>query len=873
MLQDELETDRRHTLSALAMKGLASLKESSSVRSDSRCSPPVSDDGGLEEKAAGLQEKADHQASVRVQALRSADQSSSSSIGGGQSEWFDGRPDVVGHHRSTSHMLGLPVLAEVTEDSYGRPGTYTGGAAEAGKAASRRAEPLRQQVELRGETPNGSSIGVLAAAAEDADDDSMELEEEEDKEEEEARQALAMLQDEFDLDRHTSSASRVSTANTGATTGKATSSASPKESTVRGDTRCSEVSLKGVVERRTVDRPSESSRSAGYDSTVRSAGYDSTPGRLTPSHRPSGRAHTSEYEDHLRPLHSRQRSSAASLGGGETHSSRLSAGSGRVSQATLRDATRTGAEVELDRPADFGFGLPGDGAEHMDCQPSAPSQRDRLPSAPSPRTLMAVGFEIDDDCRAEGWGKSGRAGTSDVLPRELRKASSQCSRRGDIEDSQRLGSFHAPAATGSVALSAATASMPLSLGEERSQSRVSIESDWSGGVSQNSRAWRPRMATLKNPEDARDIAAELRRRRKQGKLLGETFMSNSTAGAAGSRGSATFTSVRSDVTAAMSKAPSRGDEAEMAVSNERGRAFTGGSATPLVGEGSDEQLQEGHVGGFESDMLGEIVTECVHTQQMHTAVRDFWYKGNLHDTGQSMWYKEVAQQSPDYFPELDAFCAAELAALEAHSYLQDDWLAEQSEVAAHLDRLRQVHDDMRNLGEEMLANALDLRTFGEIVQCRFRAVEPHLWATSALLVRRDALVQQFTLETLGPKLRSSAQRLDAEAEAALSEQLRPRRGAAPEAEVSGIGCMQPEALASLRDYYIERKIEKHWRLGLKEGLERRSRSGTGAAASKVAAAAVAAAAPAQPAGSPRAEEKDAAKASDAPADSVGEQSH
>jgi len=159
---------------------------------------------------------------------------------------------------------------------------------------------------------------------------------------------------------------------------------------------------------------------------------------------------------------------------------------------------------------------------------------------------------------------------------------------------------------------------------------------------------------------------------------------------------------------------------------------------------------------------------------------------------------------PASFPQLTRMAEDDLQQLLHNDPLKDDLIMEMPEVQALQKRRKEAHQELRDLAERVLRQEGEYQ--GALRACR-QAREPLAelrGSVQDLCRRRDELARGHAPDRTAAVLQAEADQRERAAEEALSEILGADRQ------------LDDDALAAFRKRYVEEKVEKHWRLGLRQ---------------------------------------------------------
>eukprot|EP00933_Yihiella_yeosuensis_P027417 TRINITY_DN21316_c0_g1_i1.p1 TRINITY_DN21316_c0_g1~~TRINITY_DN21316_c0_g1_i1.p1 ORF type:complete len:148 (-),score=46.81 TRINITY_DN21316_c0_g1_i1:116-559(-) len=147
--------------------------------------------------------------------------------------------------------------------------------------------------------------------------------------------------------------------------------------------------------------------------------------------------------------------------------------------------------------------------------------------------------------------------------------------------------------------------------------------------------------------------------------------------------------------------------------------------------------------------------------------------------------------------------------MQVNPTVMDDWLYGQDEVKALISRLTDIKEENNKLASEMLARQPEIEEASRKTDAALEAAKQIRESVEGLLEQRKAIAAKMSPEHLVAKLGEQSNEADMDAENLLQE------------AIDAPGAMDAAAIASFRQSFMQKKIEKHKRLGLKAALERK----------------------------------------------------
>mmetsp|Transcript_119744 Transcript_119744/g.298699 ORF Transcript_119744/g.298699 Transcript_119744/m.298699 type:complete len:226 (-) Transcript_119744:67-744(-) len=173
--------------------------------------------------------------------------------------------------------------------------------------------------------------------------------------------------------------------------------------------------------------------------------------------------------------------------------------------------------------------------------------------------------------------------------------------------------------------------------------------------------------------------------------------------------------------------------------------------------------------------------------------------------------RERMPEVPATFPGINTLSADVLQQLvEQGSLVLDDWVADHEAVLKITDRVKELRKENADLARDLIAKEA---SFAEVAQLRRSggaALAEKQSTIEALAKRRVELLKKRAPERQAAELQARAQKADGEAEDLLQDAL-----------ATG-GPMDNSALAAFRQQFVQQKMEKHWRMALKESVAQKA---------------------------------------------------
>lgn len=169
--------------------------------------------------------------------------------------------------------------------------------------------------------------------------------------------------------------------------------------------------------------------------------------------------------------------------------------------------------------------------------------------------------------------------------------------------------------------------------------------------------------------------------------------------------------------------------------------------------------------------------------------------------------QERVPEPPGTFPKLESLALDELQRLQATTIVMDDFILDLPQAKAITTKLKEVREKNCGLAADILGREEEHERAAERLEQGRVALKQRLEVVEALTRERDQILMQRSPETMSSVLVAKAQQADHEAEDVLREAL------------SSHGTMDASALAKFRQRFVQQKMEKHWRLAMKESLE------------------------------------------------------
>uniref|UniRef100_A0A6U6RHA3 VPS37 C-terminal domain-containing protein n=1 Tax=Zooxanthella nutricula TaxID=1333877 RepID=A0A6U6RHA3_9DINO len=163
---------------------------------------------------------------------------------------------------------------------------------------------------------------------------------------------------------------------------------------------------------------------------------------------------------------------------------------------------------------------------------------------------------------------------------------------------------------------------------------------------------------------------------------------------------------------------------------------------------------------------------------------------------------------PDTFPDLNSLGESELQHMHQSELLLSDFVLARPPVAAIATRVKDLREENNKLAKDLLAKETAFQGASTRVAAGRVALEAKRSSVEALAARKEVLLAKHTPQVMGTGLAQRAQEADQQAEDTLNGAL-----------ASG-DTMDAASLSNFRQKFTQQKMDKHWRLALKESLSK-----------------------------------------------------